>query len=322
MTLITDSQREAFARDGVICLRSVLTQSEVARLTKSIDSAVAGIGTTATGYDITRVANTVWQEANEQLPVSENRQYDLGLLAAYVQATGATRLKESPQEGADNGHFFVETGTWTRDRQLRDIATTSTIPGIAGELLDAHQIRFYDDQIFVKEPGTVDRTAYHQDLSYFNIDGDQGCVVWVPVDHVDRSTGALGYVKGSHRWGRTFKPNIFMSRLTTPDAEGDELPDIDNNESDYDIAFFEAEPGDVVIHHLRTIHGSHGNSSTTRTRRAASFRYVGEQVRFRNRPGAVPQPHRPLTWLDGAELCDPWFPLAWQRYSHAAAAAE
>ncbi|MBP6013268.1 MAG: phytanoyl-CoA dioxygenase family protein [Alphaproteobacteria bacterium] len=320
--LTTTQQRETFGRDGVVCLRGVFSTREVARLAKSIDNATASIGTTATGYDITAIADAAWSDADAQYQVGRAEQYKLENFAAYVRATGAQRLCDRPAPASQSrGRFLVETGTWTRDRAFRSAATTSALPQIAGELLDARAIRFYDDQIFVKEAGTIDRTAFHQDLGYFNIEGDQGCVVWAPVDACGRQSGALGYVRGSHRWGKTFKPNTFMSRLTMPNAEGDELPDIDNNESDYDIVYFEVEPGDVVIHHLRTVHGSHGNASTTRTRRAASLRYVGEQVRYRKRPGAVAQPHRPLDWADGTALCDPWFPLAWRR-SQAAVAAE
>merc|ERR1711959_426117 len=49
---------------------------------------------------------------------------------------------------------------------------------------------------------------------------------------------------------------------------------------DYDIVFHEAKPGDVVIHHQNTVHGSLGNTSTERHRRAASIRYTGDDVRM------------------------------------------
>lgn len=318
--LLTDVQRQTFARDGVICIRGALSATEVVHLARSIDRAVGAIGTTPTGYNITAIADAVWSSEDSAVDVGRAAQYNLGGLAAYVKGTGAERLKENVDSQDAKGRFLVETGTWTRDSSLLALATSSALPAIAGELLNAQRIRFYDDQVFVKEPGAVDRTAFHQDLGYFNIEGDQGCVVWAPVDAANRESGVLGYVRGSHLWKKTFKPNAFMSRLPLPNAEGDELPDIDNNESDYDIVYFDVEPGDVVIHHLRTVHGSHGNASTTRTRRAASLRYVGEQVRYCNRPGAVAQPHRPLNWMDGAELCDPWFPLVWQRHRHAVAA--
>lgn len=318
--LLTNTQHATFARDGVLCLRGALSNTEVAHLAKSIDTAISAIGTTPTGYDITAIGDAVWSSESADVEVGRAQQYNLSGLAAYVKSTGAERLRDTVETQSGKGRFMVETGTWTRDPTLFAVAASSALPSVAGELLDAQHIRFYDDQIFVKEAGAIDRTAFHQDLGYFNIDGDQGCVVWAPVDAANRNSGVLGYVRGSHLWGKTFKPNTFMSRLPLPNAEGDDLPDIDNNEGAYDIVYFDVEPGDVVIHHLRTVHGSHGNASTTRTRRAASLRYVGEQVRYRNRPGAVAQPHRPLDWTDGIELCDPWFPLVWQRRRHAVAA--
>jgi ectoine hydroxylase-related dioxygenase (phytanoyl-CoA dioxygenase family) len=319
MHALSETQQRAFDRDGVICLRGALSAHEVARLARSIDRAVAQIGSTPTGYDITAVADAVWLSEGAHIETAGALQYNLDAFATYVRATNATLLRDPASSDRAKGRFLVETGTWTRCADLRGVATTSGLPRIAGELLDARTIRFYDDQIFVKEPGTTDRTAFHQDLGYFHIEGDQGCVMWVPVDAANRTSGALGYVRGSHRWGKTFKPNAFMTRLTMPNAEGEELPDIDNNEGDYNIVYFNVEPGDVVIHHFRTVHGSHGNASTTRTRRAASLRYVGEQVRYRVRPGAPAQPHRPLDWADGTELRDPWFPLVWRRNQAVAA---
>lgn len=312
-----ESLRRAFERDGFVCVRGALSLFEVERLRRSIDAAVAGIGTTATGYDVTALSDAAWSGAAAD--AGGARQYNLSGFAALVQNAKATRLRD-PTSGPQSGRFLVETGTWTRCDAMRRTALNSLLPSIAGALLNTDTVRFYDDQIFVKEPGTVDRTAFHQDLGYFHIDGDQGCVMWAPVDRATRETGALGYVRGSHRWGKQFKPNVFMSQLALPQSEGETLPDIDNNENDFDIAYFDVEPGDVVIHHFRTVHGSHGNASTTQTRRAASLRYVGDQVRFHRRAGAPAQPHRPLDWPDGAELRDPWFPLAWRRRQPAVAA--
>ena len=316
------AQVEAFARDGVVCIRGALSESEISDLERAIDEATANIGKTASGYDITAVANAVWVESQDSVDAREARQYNLDALASLVKSSGADLLRDRRAEDASGaiGHFLVETGAWTRSAEMRSVALSPTLAQIAGELLQAQDIRFYDDQIFVKEPGTIDRTAYHQDLGYFHIEGDQGCVMWAPVDRTTRETGALGYVRGSHRWGRTFKPNIFMSRLAIPGSEGEEQPDIDNNEDQYDIVYFDVEPGDVVVHHFCTVHGSHGNASTTQRRRAASLRYVGEQVRYRARPGAPAQPHRPLDWPDGTSLCDPLFPLIWRRARPAVAA--
>jgi hypothetical protein len=59
-------------------------------------------------------------------------------------------------------------------------------------------------------------------------------------------------VRGSHRWG-FFKPNVFVSQMAFPGADGDTLPDIDGNEADYDIESYELEPGDMLGHHHLTV---------------------------------------------------------------------
>lgn len=319
MFRMTSDDVESFRRDGVVCLRGALGSVEIGDLVDAIGCAIKSIGSTPTGYDVTAVADAVWRQPEKIIGSEGASQYDLQALADYVHAQGAKPVRDSDLKGA--GRFLLDTGVWTRSRSMRRVALSNALAEIAGVLLEARHVRFYDDQIFVKEPGTVERTAFHQDLGYFNVEGDQGCVMWVPVDRATRATGSLGYVRGSHLWDATFKPNMFTTRLAFPGSEGEDLPDIDDNEADYDIVYFDVEPGDVVVHHFRTVHGSHGNASTTQTRRAASLRYVGENVRFRRRPGAPAQPHRPLDdWADGAELCDPWFPLVWRRDKRAVAA--
>ena len=57
-----------------------------------------------------------------------------------------------------------------------------------------------------------------------------------------------------------------------------------------DVVSFETGPGDVVVHHARTIHGAAGNASATRRRRAISVRYCGDDARFHRRPGAPLKP--------------------------------
>ena len=79
-------------------------------------------------------------------------------------------------------------------------------------------------------------------------------------------------MRGSHRWG-FFKPNVFVSQMAFPGADGDTLPDIDGHEEEYDIVSYELEPGDMLVHHHLTVHGSAGNATLRQTRRA-TFQYL------------------------------------------------
>ena len=173
-------------------------------------------------------------------------------------------------------------------------------------------MNFLGDQIFVKEPQTREKTAFHQDASYFEIEGDQCCVFWIPVDPVTKRNGGMEYVRGSHR-GRLYAPNVFVSRTRLPGSEGELLPDIEANPANYDIVSFDVEPGDMLVHNYKTIHGAGGNLSRYQVRRAASLRYCGDDIRFRTRPGAPVQLHHTGRLEDGSPLGGPDYPEVWCR---------
>ena len=45
--------------------------------------------------------------------------------------------------------------------------------------------------------------------AYREVGGDQVAILWLALDPVDLASGAVEYVKGSHRWGRRFLPETF-----------------------------------------------------------------------------------------------------------------
>lgn len=61
----------------------------------------------------------------------------------------------------------------------------------------------------VKDPSTPKKTPWHHDQSYYPIDGDQLCSIWIPVDEVDLQS-SLKFVKGSHKFG-WFMPRKFAT---------------------------------------------------------------------------------------------------------------
>jgi hypothetical protein len=91
------------------------------------------------------------------------------------------------------------------------------------------------------------------------------------------------------------------------------LPDIEGNEGDYDIVTIPSEPGDVIVHHSNLIHGSKPNYDTTAPRLAGSFRYTGDDVRYKFHPSAPPQPHHDHTLSDGDPIDCDQFPVVWRR---------
>jgi ectoine hydroxylase-related dioxygenase (phytanoyl-CoA dioxygenase family) len=198
-----------------------------------------------------------------------------------------------------------------QDRRIRDVAFFSALPEIAAGLLEAEQVQFWEDTTFVKAPHTRQKTAFHQDLAYFQISGDQCLIAWIPLDPAGLWNGATQYVRGSHKWNEVYAPNIFLSQTTFPGAEGPRCPDIEADPGAFDIVSFDVEPGDVILHHVLTVHGAGGNLSDS-WRRAVSFRYCGESVRYFDRKGAVPQVGV-MDVPDGDPLPPSIFPIVWPR---------
>ena len=237
----------------------------------------------------------------------------------HVRASGRPLLVDDVG-GEPTGNFMLDTGTTSRIRDLKKIATRGAAPEIAGALLRSNTVRLFDDQIFVKEPKSRERTAFHQDSTYIEIEGTQCCVLWIPVDPATVSNGALVYVRGSHRDGRRYRPNVFISQAPLPGAMGDELPDIEGHPEEFDLVSFDVEPGDVLVHHYHTVHGAGGNHSRYQVRRAAVFRYTGDDIRAFPRPGAPKRLHLKSTIEDGRPLSDEDYPVVWQRHDDRAVA--
>ena len=315
---ITPDEVAAYDAAGVVLLRGILDLAAVNQLRRSIDEAISTLDQSPSCYDFSQLTRAAEQDNRELLQAASDGQHNVAGIVDYIKASGKPFLFDHRCAGAD-GSFFLDTGVTSRVKNFRRFTLTGPGPEIAAALLRSKKVNFFGDQLFVKEPGTRERTAFHQDATYFEIDGNQCCVLWIPVDPVSAESGAMVYVRGSHRDGRLYQPNVFVTQTPLPGAEGELLPDIEGHPDDYDLVSFEVEPGDVLVHHYRTIHGAGGNSSRYQVRRAASIRYCGDDIRFCKRPWAPKQLHHNHQLASGDPLSGPDFPVVWRmRESEAA----
>ncbi|MFV0256946.1 MAG: phytanoyl-CoA dioxygenase family protein [Acidimicrobiales bacterium] len=218
------------------------------------------------------------------------------------------------------GRSIVETDACSWHEGLRNLHISGPLPPIVAALTGSSRVNLYSDQLFLKEPGSSVRTPWHQDQPFWVLQGTKVAVCWVPVDRVTVDSGAMGYVRGSHRWGVTYKPSDFVTMTGSSRIPGlrfdglTDLPPIDADPAAYDIVRFEAGPGDVIVHHWKTLHGSTGNVSADRMRRAASVRFAGDDVTFYLRPSS-PEPFRHTVGLSDGDDLDgaARFPRVWPR---------
>jgi len=270
---VTAREVERFWDDGVVHLPGIIDTEVLADLEPAIEDMLVG----------TTVADL--SEMGDQL---------------------AGRAVRGPGAG---GRFRSGVDHWLVDDRFARFACDGPLPEIVGTLLRSHTIRLYEDSLLVKEPGTVEPTAFHTDISYFQVDGTQVCTTWVPFDPAGPDNGAVVYVRGSHRWVREFRPNLFVTDEPIPGTDGEVVPDILGGRT-HELIEIRSVPGDVVVHHARTLHGAPPNTSAATRRRALSVRYCGDDTVVRFRRGAPRKPFHD-SWVEGGPIDHELCPLVW-----------
>ncbi len=207
----------------------------------------------------------------------------------------------------DAGRFFHDTFVWLHDDTCRDFVFNSPAASIAQQLMRSEKVNIFFDQWLIKEPGTPTQTPWHHDMTYWPITGCQISTLWLALDPVSRETGAVEYVKGSHKWGQKFRPASFgNSNQYTEDIP--KVPDIDALRSELEFVEFELQPGDCTVHQGLTVHGASGNVSSTQRRRAYITRWTGDDVVFHPRKGLQEMPDIPDGLNPGNPLDSPLWP--------------
>jgi ectoine hydroxylase-related dioxygenase (phytanoyl-CoA dioxygenase family) len=224
-----------------------------------------------------------------------------------------------------SGRFYGNVRMWQYDPDFKDFCLSSPLPEIAGRLFGSAKVNLLHDQLFVKEPGTRNRTRWHNDLPYWPIRGRQILSFWVALDRTTRGSGALEFIVGSHLWNRWFQPETFGPTGTHKGYERNSsyeaIPNFEETRDSYEIASWDLEPGDVYVFDALTVHGAGGNMHSDTRRRGCSIVYTGDDVCYDARPGTNPSLKIDPT-LDGTPLDGPEHPVVFRNGSYEIRALE
>lgn len=132
------------------------------------------------------------------------------------------------------------------------------------EILDAVECLIGPDIIltntvlFIKEPNSLHHVTYHQDATYMGLEPQDSLTAWIALTESTRENGCVRMIQGSHLLDiqqhiDTFGEDNILTR-------GQQIENIDEERA-LDI---ELEPGQMSLHHARTVHGSRPNETGAR----------------------------------------------------------
>ena len=166
------------------------------------------------------------------------------------------------------------------------------------------KVNIFHEHVLIKEAGASKRTPWHQDQSYYCVNGFQNISFWIPLDNIPQSS-CPEFVINSHKWNQKFIPTKFFGNTYDHiDEEFEKIPDIENNKEQYDIVSYDLIPGDAIAFNFATVHGAPGNTTSYR-RRAFSARFTGDDATYIKRKGEMSPPFPEVKLKNGQPLdCD------------------
>lgn len=216
---------------------------------------------------------------------------------------------------SDDGAFVEDFCNWQRLPAMERFIRESPAARIAAELTGSRTVRLYHDHVLVKEPGTRQRTPWHQDQPYYNVDGHQNASMWLPIDPVPRES-TLEFVAGTHR-GPWYMPRTFMDDQAKwfPEGSLEELPDFSADPDRWRTLGWALEPGDAVFFDMLTVHGAGGVAAGGARRRVLSVRFLGDDMVHAPRDWTTSPPFPGLAdeLPAGAPMDHPLFPVLFTR---------
>ena len=226
---------------------------------------------------------------------------------------GAKRNIEKPGPRAithckhgSNGQFLEDFCNWNRIPEYKDFIVNSPMAEIAAMLMESQSVQFFHDHYLHKEAGSLVATPWHQDMPYYCVDGNQTVSFWIPLNPVAIEY-SLECVTGSHAWPKLIRPTSWSSSKSfySDDSSFMDLPDIYCSE--HSIRVWDMQPGDAIAFNFKTVHRSNANTETT-VKRTLSFRLLGDDVRYLERPGRTSPNFPDINQKNGERLREDWFP--------------
>ena len=154
------------------------------------------------------------------------------------------------------------------DRLTRDARILDAVEVVLGP-----DLLLWGSGFFLKPPDTANFVSWHQDLTYWGLDGTDEVSAWLALTPVTVENGCMRFMPGSHLDGihehtDTFGDDNLLTR-------GQVLAeDIDESKA----VQVTLEPGELSLHHGRMFHAS-GPNTTNEWRLGLAMQYLAPSMR-------------------------------------------
>jgi len=293
---VTQNHIDLYKRDGVVLLKGMIDQEWVERLTESWLRMRREMEAGKPSYHLPR-----------ELLTNDPR-----LLSEIEAIDGKQRRKERKGGGFMSAKFMH---LW--DTDFMAYGTESPAGEIVGRVIESNTVRFFWDQMFVKDAACNIGTYWHSDFAAWPCKGEMLPSFWLALTPIDKDLNSLECIAGSHKDTVMQWPRAFNSRLLDRPMDRPDYIDYEQHRGDSDIRFlsFDMNPGDAILIHPRVYHGAGANRHPTQDRIALTTRWFGDDVVWDPRPECVNTPGLPFENMtpgvhpDDAAL----FPVVWRR---------
>ncbi len=114
--------------------------------------------------------------------------------------------------------------------------------------------------LFIKEPHDSTVIRWHQDGFHMDLsDNEKAVRAWIALTETTEANGTMKFIAGSHDHG--FIPHDEDDASRHIALRGEHIADAPGAEDAVPVCL---KPGQMSLHHIRTIHGSPGNSTSQR----------------------------------------------------------
>ena len=127
--------------------------------------------------------------------------------------------------------------------------------------------------LFIKEPGEPQFVSWHQDATYMGLEPHSGVTAWLALSESNEEAGGMSMIPGSHK--SPIQPHIDTYGEFNILTRGQEIPVVD----ELSAVPIVLKPGQMSLHHMRTVHGSRPNRSDDRRIGFSIQSYIQPDVR-------------------------------------------